>query len=215
MPVYHEVQQGECLVSIAKRYGFARYETIYEHPENAELKKKRPNPNIIYPGDQIYIPDVVLKEVTLPTGQRHQFQRKRLTRTLRIALEDQNGKCLAGAKYELTFGTRVVKGATDADGMLEQEVFVGEERGKLSVNGYSWNLLVAHLNPLDANTEDGGITGTQGRLLNLGYYVGPIDGELSPTTKAALRQFQSEAGLRVTGDLDGPTRAKLRDKHGC
>lgn len=41
----HVVKQGECLIRIAASYGFGDYRIIYDHPENAEFKRKRPNPN--------------------------------------------------------------------------------------------------------------------------------------------------------------------------
>lgn len=53
----HVVRQGECLSAIAKRYGFASYRIIYDHPDNAELRRARPNPNLLFPGDVIVIPD--------------------------------------------------------------------------------------------------------------------------------------------------------------
>ena len=45
----HVVAQGEYFSLIAARFGFA-WKTLYEHPANAELRKKRPDPNVICPG---------------------------------------------------------------------------------------------------------------------------------------------------------------------
>ncbi len=53
----HVVQQGECLSSITKCYGFADWRDIYNRPQNAPFRAKRPNPNIIYPKDEVFIPD--------------------------------------------------------------------------------------------------------------------------------------------------------------
>lgn len=41
MAKYHTVQQGECFSSLASKYGFKDYRSIYDHSENAELKEKR------------------------------------------------------------------------------------------------------------------------------------------------------------------------------
>ena len=41
------VLSGECLLLISRRYGFADFNRIYEHPDNGELRKKRPNPNVL------------------------------------------------------------------------------------------------------------------------------------------------------------------------
>jgi hypothetical protein len=34
----------------------SNWRTIYDHPSNADFKRKRPNPNLIFPGDRIFIP---------------------------------------------------------------------------------------------------------------------------------------------------------------
>lgn len=52
----HTVKAGECLSSIAASYGFRDYRTICDHPSNAAFRAKRPNPNLIYPGDVVMIP---------------------------------------------------------------------------------------------------------------------------------------------------------------
>ena len=51
---------------------------------------------------------------------------------------------------------------------------------------------------------------TQSQLANLGYYDGAIDGAFGPMTSRALRQFQSDYGLPITGRLDRATLESLR-----
>ena len=43
------------------------------------------------------------------------------------------------------------------------------------------------------------IVGTQEELAKLGYAPGPADGMLGPRTRAAIRAYQRDAGLPVTG----------------
>src|SRR4051812_23195035 len=43
--------------SIAHDFGFLNFETILNHPKNAELKKNRANPQVLFPGDEVFIPD--------------------------------------------------------------------------------------------------------------------------------------------------------------
>jgi hypothetical protein len=47
-------------------------------------------------------------------------------------------------------------------------------------------------------------------LTTLGYKPGPIDGKPGPRTRDALKQFQKDAGLPVTGVLDAETTQRLR-----
>jgi peptidoglycan hydrolase-like protein with peptidoglycan-binding domain len=49
----------------------------------------------------------------------------------------------------------------------------------------------------------------QEALRTKGFDPGPVDGKFGPRTTQALRDFQKQEGLRVTGRLDGETRAKL------
>lgn len=55
----------------------------------------------------------------------------------------------------------------------------------------------------------------QGRLRNLGYYGGPIDGSLSEATREAIRAFKSGHGLGKDGVLTVSVKNKLREVYGC
>jgi hypothetical protein len=57
----------------------------------------------------------------------------------------------------------------------------------------------------------GDIARVQRVLAALGYKVGAIDGLEGPLTKAAIRAFQYNSGLEVTGRLDGRTLALLNE----
>ena len=43
----------------------------------------------------------------------------------------------------------------------------------------------------------------QRALKRRGYYNGPIDGDIGPGSRAAIREYQADHGLRVTGRVDG------------
>lgn len=49
----------------------------------------------------------------------------------------------------------------------------------------------------------------QEALKDKGHYQGPVDGILGPTTRAALKKFQSAQGLEATGELDEETKKQL------
>lgn len=49
----------------------------------------------------------------------------------------------------------------------------------------------------------------QSILSNIGYDVGPSTGKANPKTTAALKQFQKDVGLPITGRLDKATIAEL------
>ena len=52
----YTVQRGDNLNKIAKKFGVKSWRDLYNHPRNAGFRQKRPNPNIILPGDVMYVP---------------------------------------------------------------------------------------------------------------------------------------------------------------
>jgi hypothetical protein len=56
MSTAYTVQKGDNLSLIAKRHGLKSWQEIYNDAENAEFRRKRPNPNLIFPGDVVIIP---------------------------------------------------------------------------------------------------------------------------------------------------------------
>jgi phage tail-like protein len=56
MPMY-TVKKGDWLQKIAEQKGLKSWHEIYDNPANAAFKKSHPNPNLIYPGDKIFVPD--------------------------------------------------------------------------------------------------------------------------------------------------------------
>jgi len=65
-------------------------------------------------------------------------------------------------------------------------------------------LLGGTADPYDANVYQ-----AQQRLAQLGYNPGPLDGFWGKQTETALRKFQLDKGLSVTGELDEPTKTQL------
>jgi hypothetical protein len=56
-PHVHVVLEGETLTSIALLYGFDSFRDLYRQDVNPWLVEERPNPNLIFPGDRVVIPD--------------------------------------------------------------------------------------------------------------------------------------------------------------
>lgn len=46
-------------------------------------------------------------------------------------------------------------------------------------------------------------------LKRRGYYRGPIDGDIGPSSRAAIRAWQYDRGLRITGYIDRPLLRSL------
>jgi His-Xaa-Ser repeat protein HxsA len=54
----------------------------------------------------------------------------------------------------------------------------------------------------DSSNADSSVSQVQSALAKEGYYRGAIDGSLGPATRSALRRYQRDHGLDVTGQID-------------
>jgi len=216
MSTAYVVKQGDCLSSIAKQFGFADWRRIYDDPQNAAFRKLRPNPNLIFPGDRLVVPDREPKEVGRATNARHTFRTKGAQKTrVRLKLKDADDEAFAGRKYRLVIDGATFDGSTDGAGMIEHDIAADASDGTLTLfldndtskPGIVWSLKVGHLDPVEE------ASGVQARLRNLGYACGKIDGVVGPLTQAAIAAFQLRQGLAVTGVVDAATRSRLRQLH--
>jgi hypothetical protein len=216
MPTVHRVQQGECLASIAHRYGVMDWRRILDHPDNDALREKRPDPHVLAPGDTVVVPDKEERVADVATGKEHKFKVKLPRVKLRLHLHGRDGEPLAGKRYELTVAGSTVSGTTAGDGLLEEEVPADATTGTLRVfasdddpeHGTRIELAIGHLDPIDHDE------GARARLRNLGFLVksGADDADGRSLAKA-LRWFQKQHGLEVTGELDDATADALRGAH--
>jgi len=53
------------------------------------------------------------------------------------------------------------------------------------------------------------VRATQARLSKLGFYNGKVDGDMGSQTSAAIRRYQIAENLKVTGELNRQTQARL------
>ncbi len=220
MSTYHTVVQGEHLSGIAKMHGFSSYKTIWDHGQNAELKKQRQNPNVIFPGDLLFIPDKGEKEVSRNTEKRHHFKVKAEKLRLRLVLEDIYEKPIANAKVELLVDNETFKLSTNGQGRIEQDIKPTDERAFLTIkdpqtpiNEILIPIKIGHLDPVDK------ISGQKARLNNLAYSAGPLEEKSEDENKemflSAVEEFQCDHGLGVDGKCGPNTQAKLKQVHGC
>ncbi len=215
MEYYHVVEQGECLASIARDCGFTDWRKIYHHPANSELRQRRSNPNVLHPGDRLFIPQKTAKEEECETDARHSFVLAAPKTLLHVVLKDACGQAIAGKKYRLLVGRHTYEGSTGDDGAICRRLPANEQQGTLVVwlaEGHSAQpctirLKIGHLDPVEE------LTGLQARLENLGYSCGVEKGPEG--TVAAVRAFQEANGLKVDGVAGHETQTKLVELHGC
>src|SRR5215831_6546443 len=180
---WHTVAEGEWLQKIADNYRVYDWKSIYNHPENSSLKQQRPDPNLLHPGDRVFIPDLQPKELAAASDKLHTFVKKSQKLTLHLIVRDENEQPLASKPWKLELDGKKYSGTTDADGALKQDVPIptSSEAGKLECEGYHYPVRLGHLNPIDE------ISGVKQRLANLGFDCGSTDESITPEFTEALK----------------------------
>lgn len=205
----YQVQDGDHLSSIANKFGFRDYKTIWNDPQNADLKSLRGNPNVLLPGDQIYIPERNSKTESRGTGATHKFTTPAPSLRLRIVTHDINDNPVANQDCTLQVESQLFKLQTDGDGLAQQTIAPTAVNGLFEILQMEIPMKIGFMDPAD--TPSGG----RKRLTNLGYYWGPQDDSDADSLRSAIEEFQCDNSLKVTGKLDSATQDKLKQQHGC
>ena len=208
----YTVKDGDTMTSIGFQHGLF-YETIWNHGDNAELRKERKLPHVLLPGDQVAIPELRKKVLRLPTSKLHRFRLRGIPARIRCVVRDNEYKPMAGKKYKLTAGTDVYQGTTGGDGSIDQYVKPDVSTGELIVwpetllypEEFRLTLRVGYLEPVES------LKGLQARLSNLGFHCAEEYGELGDATERAIRAFQEANKLEVTGTPNAETRKKVAE----
>ena len=219
MPKTHVVSQGENLTRIAKEYGFSSPSSIYEHSVNAGFREVRPNPNLIYPGDEIQIPEKSTKTKVKPTGKFHTLTVKvAKNEEFLIRLQNGLGKNWKKVPAHLEIDGELIEGLTRSNGTVSfilpdtqtqdalLKIYLNEDSEEPS---HEVSLKLSHLDPFDT------ISGVQARCNSLGHPCGTVDGVMGEATRSGVESFQSKYHLQIDGEPGPITQSKLRDAYGC
>lgn len=203
----HLVVEGDSIPSIAYSAGLFP-DTIWDHPQNSDLKTLRQDMNVLFPGDSVYVPDKQQRVETAATDKKHKFRRWGVPSRLRLQLFNVETP-RADEAYELTIDGAAQQGTTDAKGVIEIWVPPGAKAGSLTIGEDNAVILLkfGHMDPL------GELAGVQKRLSNLGYLCGTNPGQMDDATHEALRSFQRRFELKESGELDTETKAHLTKFH--
>ena len=227
----HVIRPGECVESIAFTYGLTA-EFIWDHENNAELRKVRERRDVLLADDKVFVPEVRPKTEAVSTAKSTTFIAKRALRKVRIQLMRDSdeappppkmlnpneyanpvpppprAKPWADVAVQMTGTGFTWSGQTDADGKLRADVPMSATTARLTVavgteEERQFELQFGQLDPLDT------ATGVAQRLSNQGFRT-PVSDEATPHVVNALKQFQYARGLPITGEADEKTRAELR-----
>jgi len=200
----YSVGPEDSIPGIARDRGFF-WKTLWEHPENAELKALRKDPNMLVAGDEVFVPEPEERWESRPTEALHAFRKLGDPVKFRLVLR-RMGKPRKDEDYVLVIDGQRIKGTTDGDGLLECFIPGNARCGTLLLNeGQEEHALrISRLDPVE------GLGGVQQRLNNLGFSCGREDGEMTAGTRQALKRFQAHHGLEVTGEADPATVDRMK-----
>jgi N-acetylmuramoyl-L-alanine amidase len=219
---WHIAQQGDHVTSIAAGYGFSDHRTIWDHAANAGLKAKRLNPNVLLPGDRLFIPDIQPPDYPRPTDVLHRFILTASILQLRVRLQRAYATPIASNPCPMRVDWDSYNDtATDKTGLVAHQIPKTAAQGRLVIKNFVQGirgekpsdrivkLRIGWLDPIDS------ISGQQARLMNLGYYRGGLDATDPDEMRSAVEEFQCDHGLNVDGVCGPMTQGKLQKVHGC
>lgn len=214
------IRQGDYLTKLAFVMGFDADE-VWNHPKNAELKARRANPNILYPGDILFVPNDPPTAAPLQVGAVNRYLGRIPTVVVRVTLLRADRTPIANTDCWIHGLGEVSAARSDADGTVSVSVLITVDDFIVVIDGEPAPLrvLVGHLDPKD---EDSGVLQ---RLENLGY-LPPMHPSFESFLSSedirqhheyrlsnAVSRFQEEHGLPPTGSADEATIAALAAKH--
>ncbi len=204
------VGPDDSILSIAKAAGFY-WSTVWNHPNNAQVKALRKTPEVLQEGDKVYVPKAEPKKESKPNEARHKFKLKgeQAKFKIRLLMMDQPR---ANEDYILVIDGVVKSGKTDGNGMIETDIPNDAKGGVLKLQGGKEQIPISigRLDPVDSPD------GARQRLKALGFEDTSDSDPSQPDDgmpHGALKAFQTKYKLTVNGQLDAPTKAKLQELH--
>lgn len=226
------IKQGDYLALLAHRFGFDA-DTVWNDAANDALRQARPDPNILFPTDILYIPDQVDQEpvmLSLNMGTTNNFVAPVSQVSVKLRFVDPPFASQGFTIQELPELTGLTTGA---DGSVTFPIPVTLETFTIAFtgSGATFDFKAGHLDPI------GTLSGVLQRLQNLGYIGLVLDGGTGPDIhiiRDALRAFKAaqsvgtppadasspstsapdNAGLDDEGNLDDASARQLVAAHG-
>lgn len=194
---WYTIREGDWIMSLAHRFGLPNWQKIWNDPQNAELRAKRIHPNILQPGDLVFIPPIVRKIDSGATEMRHRFRKPKPRAMIRLVIEDGQKKPLAGAIYVLKIKDQIIRGVTDESGKIEHEVPFDAGRCELRFNGQKPDT-IRFLQPGLVAPQLGGDFNTLRAV-----YKAPLDPEFTAALRLKARKLVVGIGNILRGEIDG------------
>lgn len=221
--VPYVVRSGDYLSSIARNFGTTP-DAIWSDPANADLKKKRRNPEILAPGDVLFLRRVKPKWLSVTVGSTNSFTGKVPTAQVQVVLRDSAGTPLANKNVTTSPKLGDDPLSTDGSGLLTLVVPLTLRTISVVVadSGPRFDIRVGGLDPHDTPS------GLLSRLRQLGHVAHEDHAIgrrswLMPHARAVgqlalargIESFQRANDREVTGEPSADLHDAVRQAHGC
>lgn len=211
--IAYVVRQGDFMTKLAHTRGFDAKE-VWNDPKNDAIRGRRPNMDILAPGDVVYLPKAPKSGLDFTKEATNRYKAKVPMVDVDVTFTDSAGDPIANEAFELQGLERGPKGSdppkdertTDGDGKasFRVPVTVREVVAHFPRRNVSYAFRIGDMDPIDEST------GAQKRLTNLGYLPADLSAEaLAMYLPSAIRTFQKDEGVEITGSLDAATLEAL------
>jgi hypothetical protein len=208
----HLVKQGEYLSRLAAERGFDAVE-VWAHPDNAALRERRRSPEVLAPGDVVFLPAPAERRHRVELGGANRFKAPMPRIPIKVRLVER-GEALSREPCLVEgLGPEEVALFADAEGVVSFDIPPHLEHVTLVLPARDRrvHVRVGHLDPLETPS------GLAQRLENLGFlspgWQGLPEDARETRVRSALRRFQTSRSLPSTGALDDASRRALGDAH--
>jgi hypothetical protein len=214
----HLVSPGDTLATIAERAGFLHSSTIWNHPKNSELRKRRESPFVLLDGDAVVMPEKTTHTVQVGTSRETKFvvyvERVIARERARTFRDDQD--------IPLDETTVRVDGAADDDATRAGDVLdapIPRDARNLTADAPPAPVEFAIGALMPIREARGVLT----RLENLGFVPAEAlaegdegdDSEDDERVVLACELFQESIHKKPTGEINEATIAALVDRVGA
>lgn len=211
--------EGESVATVAVRGGLDA-DAVWNLDENADLRSKRTDADVLAPGDILYVPDRKARWLPATVGSTNQYKTPPAKLFARLQCVDEEGNALPDSAYVVENVDPPLKG-TMSGGVIELAVPGDSRLLHIHLTDLETTLVaeVAGLDPVD-DPHGRGVGQRMAALAIAPPVPALATGEARRIVEAeylaaAIGEFQKKQGVDVTGVVDDPTRAALVKAHGA
>ncbi len=203
------VRQGDYLQKIAFEQGFDATE-VWKHEKNAELRSQGHMPEVLAPGEILFIPDGPRASSPIAVGDQNAFQASVGEIELNLTFRHDDGTPYKEEPYKARHAGREAVGKTTVDGKLNLTVPLTCRYVDFAFDrvGVLFRAEIGHLDPVTTTH------GVRQREDNLGLSGSRLAWLMDKAPDSAVSRLISALRDQVADGLPADTEQNLKEAHG-